>query len=543
MDIIKKFNLPSYVKGKTFSEASALIAKRFEDRNSPEDIATLNDLQGRLQQAQEHIKAMQEARTKPQQVANIPADAGMGAEPSGSEPASQPQVDAQGNKLFLGGLLGGDKSTGAGAGAAGGGVGAGGYMQAATGAMDLANMAFGDTGIDTSGRSAAPDVPSRGASAASGAMKGAQAGMAFGPWGGAIGGVVGGVAGLIGGGKANREAEEAAFNNDLAQHNQASNSYKSGGDLLANMYQDGGGTDPVITEAEKTLKEMKHYLATGRNLQYPANTITPKGVAEPSNPLGTRGWLADQGLGKREVGIENTLKPSGLADVGESAESQLQKSATNALVQPNKANVSDVPESRTKFNPTELLRYAPAAMNLAQLANLKKPEKVGLDRLGNKYEEQLVDERELQNVVQEGTLNTRDALLSSSGGSGSTARANLLASQLQGTKALSQAYQSAGAENRQEKRKGQQFDLSVDQTNLGQSNQEKNINLQLDAGYKSNKSKLMAQLGDDLGGIGQEELFKRYPELMGLSYGARGQHLTSEEKKKAAKKAARKQKN
>ena len=460
--IMKQFNLPTYVKGKTFSEASALIAKRFEDRNSPEDIATLNDLQGRLQQAQEYIKVIQEARTKPQQVATVSSHE-TGAEPSGSEPASQ--VDAQGNKLFLGGSLGGGKGAEAGAGeAAGGGVGVGGYMQAASGAMELANMAFGDTGIDTSGRSAAPDVPSRGASAASGAMKGAQAGMAFGPWGAAIGGVVGGAAGLIGGAKANREADEASFNYDLAQHNQASNSYKSGGKLLANMYQDGGGTDPVITD-------------------------------------------------------------------------------TNSSTQPNTANVSDVPESGTKFNPTELLRYAPAAMNLAQLANLKKPEKVGLDRLGNKYNEQLVDERELQNVVQEGTLNTRDALLSSSGGSGSTARANLLASQLQGTKALSQAYQSAGAENRQEKRKGQQFDLSVDQTNLGQSNQEKNINLQLDAGFQSNKSKLMAQLGDDLGGIGQEELFKRYPELMGLSYGSKGEHLTSEERKKAAKKAARKQKN
>ena len=180
MDIIKKFNLPTYVKGKTFSEASALIAKRFKDRNSPEDIATLNDLQGRLQQAQENIKAMQEARTKPQQVATV-SSYETGAEPSGSEPAS--------NQLDHGGSL--DPSDK--------GVGIGGYMQAATGAMDLANMAFGDTGIDTSGRTAAPDVPSQGAAAASGAMKGAQAGMAFGPWGAAAGGVIGGVAGLIGG--------------------------------------------------------------------------------------------------------------------------------------------------------------------------------------------------------------------------------------------------------------------------------------------------------------------------------------------------------
>jgi hypothetical protein len=66
MDVTSQFNLPNYIKGKTFAEASAVIAKKFKDRNDPESIATLNDLQGRLQKAQEHVKAVQEARTKPQ---------------------------------------------------------------------------------------------------------------------------------------------------------------------------------------------------------------------------------------------------------------------------------------------------------------------------------------------------------------------------------------------------------------------------------------------------------------------------------------------
>ena len=190
----------------------------------------------------------------------------------------------------------------------------------------------------------------------------------------------------------------------------------------------------------------------------------------------------------------------------------------------------------------EALRYAPAAMNLTQLAQLKKPGTVGLGRLGNQYNEQLVDERELQNTVQKGTLNMRDAILSSSGGSGSAARANLLGSQLQGQKALSGAYQAAGEANRQENRAGQKFNLGVDQINMQQGNTETNLNLEQQAGYETNKSKLMSQLGNDLGGIGQEELFKRYPELMGLSYGSKGQHLKSKsakEKAKIAKAAAK----
>lgn len=514
MDIIKKFNLPTFVKGKSFSEASALIAKRFEGRNSPEDIATLNELQGRLQQAQEFVKAEQEKRTRPQQVATVSSQE-TGAEPLGSEPASNQYEGGGGIFASLKGMLGGGGGEGA-EGAGGEGPGVGGYMQAAGGAMELANMAFGDKGIDTSGATAAPDVPSKGASTAMGAMKGAQAGKAFGPWGTAIGGVLGGAAGFIGGGKAQEEAQEADVNYDLNLHNKASNSYKSGGQLLANMYEHGGphNTDNPYADTEALIAEMR-------------------GASNKSR-------FAQMGLD--DASLDAIEREGELNDLNEFS-STLPDPNINPLGNDSDVTLDPAPENETKFNPTELLRYAPAAMNLAQLANLKKPDKVGLDRLGNKYEEQLVDEKGLQNVVQEGVLNTRDALIESSGGSGSTARANLLASQLQGQKAQSQAYQQAGAENRQEKRKAQEFDLGVDQTNLGQSNQEKNINLQLEAGYQTNKSKLMSQLGDDLGGIGQEELFKRYPELMGLSYGSKGQHLASEKKKKAAKKAARKQKN
>ena len=481
MDIISKFNLPSYLKGKSFSEASKIIADRFEGRNSQEDVDTLNDLQGRLQQAQDFVKAQQEAKTQPQQPQGMPPQGmpqgqpqGMHQMPDGSmmpgeshqgampqesmpqqEGMPQPGGEEQSaNSYMYGGkkeqynsyneggsmlnnLFPKDDS------GAEGGVGAEGYMAAATGALDLAKTAFGDTGIDTSGAVQAPDVSSVGASAATGAMKGASAGKAFGPWGAGVGAVLGGAAGFFGGKKQNADANEAALNFDLAEHNKITSSYRSGGDLLVNKYFYGGNMDD---------------------------------------------------------------------DSGDEA----------------------------KFNPAELLRYAPAAMNALQLDQLKPPTKVRLDRMGNRYNEQLVDEKELQNTVQSSVNNNRNAILSSSGGSGSDARANLLASQLQGSKALSGAYQAASGENRQEKRKAQDFKLNVDQMNMGQSNQETNLNLEQQAGYRTNKSKLLSQIGNDLGGIGQEELFKRYPELMGLSYGAKGQHLASAKRKKAAKKAERK---
>lgn len=556
MDIISKFNLPSYLKGKSFSEASKIIADRFEGRNSQEDVDTLNDLQGRLQQAQDFVKAQQEAKTQPQQPQGMPPQGmpqgqpqGMHQMPDGSmmpgeshqgampqesmpqqEGMPQPGGEEQSTNSYMyggkkeqynsynegGSML--DKLFPKDASGAEGGVGAGGYVAAATGALDLAKTAFGDTGIDTSGAVQAPDVSSVGASAATGAMKGANAGKAFGPWGAGVGAVLGGAAGFFGGKKQNADANEAALNFDLAEHNKITSSYRSGGKLLANMYDEGGHAHPHTDPNNKDLlAEMK------------------AGIRDAK--------FAQIGVGENALdGIEFRDKQAELDEFNTSFASDLSKTegiGSNPVTNTN--TNTDTDTDSAKFNPGELLRYAPAAMNALQLDQLKPPTKVRLDRMGNRYNEQLVDEKELQNTVQSSVNNNRNAILSSSGGSGSDARANLLASQLQGSKALSGAYQAASGENRQEKRKAQDFKLNVDQMNMGQSNQETNLNLEQQAGYRTNKSKLLSQIGNDLGGIGQEELFKRYPELMGLSYGAKGQHLASAKRKKAQKKAKRKE--
>jgi hypothetical protein len=128
--------------------------------------------------------------------------------------------------------------------ATGGGVSAGSVVGAAGTVLELGKTAFGPSGIDTSGRTAAPDVQGRGMSAASGALKGAQAGMAFGPWGAAIGGVVGGAAGLIGGGKAKRDAQEAGQQYTLAQNAQYRQS----------DFAFGGGIDPIV-KTDNTMKK------------------------------------------------------------------------------------------------------------------------------------------------------------------------------------------------------------------------------------------------------------------------------------------------
>jgi uncharacterized protein (TIGR02594 family) len=662
---MSKFNLPSYLKGKSFSDASALIAKKFEGRTDKESKETLNELQGRLQQAQEFVKAEQEAKSSPQgkQGAQhqMPDGSMMpGASHQGDAAASAPRADGAGmpmpeqspsmsgaqglaNKYFTGGPMGpGDKvkakgdgkeevtenslnilneetgmsfdretanrlfyrnsennmsdlnmgrykdanyfnvnkqtdsdtydinpsssnpqnaqgyadqlnelkklnpnakfsengyqdfqnrksmggnmnkyheggglgsvlgkaaikggseavaSEGA-AGAASGGIpgGAAGMSGAAATAMELGKTAFGPTGIDTSGATASPDVPSAGGAAAMGAMKGASAGMAFGPWGAAAGGVIGGVAGFVGGKKSKSDADDASLNFDNKEHNEATNKYVVGGALTED--------DPEKKPKDFSAKGLAAMLSGGVN--------------------------------------ESQKIKSNEENLGASMVSGAAKESQTQVVDPKTGDKTTKDgENLSKFNPMEMLRYAPAGMNALQLANLKNPKKVGLDRLGNKYDEQLVDERGLQNTVQDSVNNTRNSLLNVSGGSGGRAGANILASQLQGTKALSSAYQSATAENRQEKKAGQQFDLNVDKTNLGQSNQETSLNLEQEAAYETNKSRLLAQIGEDLGGIGEEEMFKKFPELMGNSYDSKGDHIATLKRIAAAKKKERNEK-
>jgi hypothetical protein len=570
--IMEQFNLPSYTKGKSFAEASKAISDKFKDRNDPESKSTHDELQGRLQEAQEHVKSKMQAASAPSSPeeggagAPAPEQAPMHNMPDGSQmPGEQHEEYAYGGSLptekgqlsaaqHLNMLAGGGPMYGAhindfdpnkgigyrtatediargntglgleqfqgntsltspssitpppglnktegletaldGAGEKAG-PGAGAVVAAAGTALSLGKKAFGPTGIDTSGNTAAPEVPGAGMAAATGAIEGASAGAAFGPWGAAIGGGIGAIAGGIGGKKAKNDAMEAQRNVSYKDHRIATSDYKMGGLLDQNQFLVGGDLD------------------------------------EYGNPIQERQMGFVEGFG---APMSNAL-PKETNDNAYYAGEADKKAASDKSILDN---------AKKSYNSGELLRYAPVVANAAQLLGLKKPGEERLDRMGNKYEESRFDEQAMQNLVKEDVAGNRNAILSSSGGSGSTARANLLASQYKGTQAISDGYLKGTAINAGEREKAQKFDMSVDQINIGQSNAEKDINAKNKGAYQSQKSALIAQLGQDLGGIGQEELFKKYPELMGLDYNSKGQFsakLLADKVKAAELKAAKK---
>lgn len=199
-------------------------------------------------------------------------------------------------------------------------------------------------------------------------------------------------------------------------------------------------------------------------------------------------------------------------------------------------------DNKDGFNWGSALRYAPAAMNAFQLATQKKPDIETLDRLGNRYKPKYVDEQAMMNKINNAG-NINEAMANASGGSSSTYRTNLLAGYLNKTKATSDAYLNATNINRGEDAKAQGFNLGVDKANLSQSNLEAEKNARNKGAYDTNKSKLLAQLGNDLGGIGLEEVRKKYPELAGMDYDTQGRYISwikSEEKRKKAEKADKK---
>ena len=475
MDIMSQFNLPSYTKGKSFSEASALIAKKFEGRNSPEDMETLNELQGRLQQAQEFVKAKEQERSQPQ-------DGGQHKMPDGSmmegathmDPSIPPQEQqmqdpnaqaVQENMFALGGMIKGKDNANT---FADGGK----FGELSKFLID--NQGMLNKGVDSSRLNSLN---------AQGYISNDGLGNKADTFGGNYG-----------------QGQNTSVINPSLQVSEGPFGGRSAVDSMIDRVGQPLGYDNNYIRNDGLGNKVDNFGGNAKNKDY------LRGDAQYSGQLDSMGIEDMSGIKGSDT--------SGVAPLGGG------KSSSN-----DSDGIDSNGRKTNKFNPAELLRYAGPATTAYQLATQKKPEDVSLGRISRKYDEQLVDERTLQNTVQNSAANAREALRGASGGSAASLSANLLASQLQSQKAQSGAYAQASAENRNEKRQGQQFDLGVDQINLQQGNAETNMNLARRAGYETNRSRLMAQLGQDLGGIGQEELFKKYPELAGLGYDWKGRKI------------------
>jgi len=597
-NMTKEMNLPNYIKGKTFAEASKAINNKFKDRFDKYSTETKNTFLERLKQAQETLKqqeqerALQIAQSMKANQQEIP-DMMNGETPEGMEEFTE-------RKQMV---VGGDTRDIEVGNTTGGMTGLAGkmspYLGAATGALSLAGLAQGN-GATTNQFS----------SGLNGAMQGAQAGMGFGPVGAGIGAAIGIGAGLIGSNKANKAKLEGIRQNAMNINSQFSDKYSKGGPLKKPWEQDSSfiHDDPNILnpllKPTNTIPQVgagspsnflrpsmksKNILPKAPTADMDTNVIknfhdilnisptTPGyGTAwgDKSNTLmfqndaerfpndeqiirmqkegktkysstkedilntkffkrNKRWGLTPEGYKYLDPETPNTaglvkpdapfVEPTGV-QAGMEAYYQKNKTTDTSDTQDNQGNWLD-------RNGGKILKYAPVAMNAFQLAKLKKPTNQHLQRLSDKFKPEYVDESQLQNIANQEMSNTINSV-GQLGGSQGAMRNSIIGAGLNKTKALSDAYMSAEAQNRATNQQGQQFNLGVNQFNAQTQHKESENWERNAANYETQKSKLLSSIGTDLGAIGKEEVNKnQIAEALGYSWD--GKYMTN---KKTGKK-------
>ena len=537
-NIVSQYNLPKSLVGKSVADATKFIDNKFKGRNDKISQSTKNGMLSKIAEAQEAMKPAepemeqsQEGMIDPTQMAfggyvnRQMEDGGYyeqnnpyfmqnpGVQQPGIGPMNQIQPVSQlsqANSLSqikpfsTGNQLPTASAVPDTAGAIGGGLkemsgktglGLSSALGAASTAIDLGKTAFGKPAQDTSGLAPSAKVNSGGMIAGS-AMKGASAGMAFGPLGAGIGAAVGGVGGLLGSNKAKKAAIKNANNYAVNVNKQFSDQYAMGGEI-----------DPMYYENLKLTPRNTAPIESISNLK-PAGTTVPY-------TIGTQPAV--------DISNANRQFAPGPSDLD--------------MLKYNAGKIGNY----INQNAGNLARYAPIAANALQLAQLKKPQGERLDRLSNRYKPEYVDEAVMRNIVDQEANNQINAL-TQSGASQGAVRNAILGAGLNKTKALSDAYMNAAAQNRATNDRAQTFNLGVDQVNLQQSNTEKE-NFAKDKGnYDTQKSKLIGQLGNDIGNVGKEEIYKKIAKTTtGYSWLGEYQKMnpdaTPEEVERAAKKA------
>ena len=612
-EIIRQYNLPKSLIGKSVADATKLIDNKFKGRNDKISQSTKNGMLSKIAEAQEAMKPQEPEMEQAQEGMIDPIQMAFGGyvnrqmsgggwydqnnpyfmnNPGVQQPGiglmnqiqpvsqltqanslSQIKPFSTGNQLPTSGAGNMSSMASMGANAAMPGMGEiiEGGKAVLGGIGNIAGSLMSKSKVDTSGIAPSAKVNSSGDVLKQGLVSAisnpSPSGM--------IKTLFSTGAGLITAGKDKKAALKNSNNFARRTNAQFSDQYALGG-KINQMGVGGFAEDPFVEYSKRTLPQL--------NLQ-PINQVIPSFINKGTpinNTQAIIGTKVDGDFGKNsKLALDKYRQSKGMSNVGQplSAADYTAMGLTSDGYKINKnAFRQQLPENlNLKLNsPTEgfnkytdiennveagkdkkslvgkglsyvndnlgnLARYAPIAANAYQLANLKKPQGERLDRLSNRYKPEYVDEAQLQNIVNQ-TMNNTVGAISQSGASQGQTRASILGSQLQRTKALSDAYGQAAAQNRATNDSAQTFNLGVDQVNLQQSNSEKDINARNQGAYDTEKSKLIGKIGENIGSVGNEQAYKKIAiTTTGYNWLAEYQKAnptaTAEEAVTAAKKA------
>jgi hypothetical protein len=494
-DIVNQFSLPKTLANKTVAEATKIINNKFEGRNSKIDNSTKKAMLDRIAEAQETIKQVEEAKQAEiaqsmQANSQEVPDMMEGQVPQGMEEFMQPQQQMAG-----GGSLQGQQNAELGA-------------NITHTAADMFVPGAGQMlkSSDQLGSSVGTMI---------GGKHGEQIGQMISPLGTFKGGITAATTGnlndipgigLFGGSTTKqKEQHKQQLNQDLLRSNQMTSNFAYGGKV--NKYF-GGGPIPQQTV---------NYLKSLQNVPNMQNTIQSARQSEGVNASMFTETNVPMTFGK---GKTFGPQPTGHTNY------QRFKNATDKTGK----WIGDATNKTGNFineNGANALRYTPAVINAFQLNQHNKRGYDTVNPMINniRYNPQYMDERALTNQINAESNYAGNALANASNGSLGMLSNNILASQLNKTRGLSDAYSRVADVNRNENRTGQQFNLGVDEANLARRINAEDMTARNKGAFLTEQSKLRAQIGNDLGNIGKEGVYKKLVKE-GFGYTYDGKYVT-----------------
>ena len=427
-EITQKFNLPKYIHGKSFAEASKIIEGKFKGRTDKEAMDTKEDLMSRLRDAQEYVKEVQAYKEEPAQPAQ--AEGPTHTMPDGTEmPGAQHQM-----------AYGGYKETN--------------------------------------------DYPHGGA---------------------------------------HDKPKAKALENFLTTYEVP---YASEGNPQFAL--EDSKTPSINVPKAKTKKEREDVQALNSELEIGRDPQLQQKLNN-SYTDGKKDTLTRGAKEFEQYGVENLAKTENL-DGSEEAYGKSSLSDTDVAAA-QQASIDSTKLSKLEKGLMTAGNLAPSAMNLAQLAMLKKPKEYRGAKINSTYRKEMTDEAAMQNAQNVENAGQRNAMRANSG-SQSMLLSNLRGQGLNALKGQGAAYAQSVANNQQERKNENAFNAKKEATNVEFSRQDDEINARNEGAYDTTKSELMSGLATDIGKMSKEALMKKYPELMGMDYDWLGEFNKKQKKAK-----------
>ena len=501
-EAVEAVGLPRKFIGKTPGSILSLIDKTFKDRNDAPSQATKKDIADKVAQAQEMIKAQQQAmQTQSQEV----PDMMNGQIPQGMEEFTQNQMSFGG---FFKGQQGQQNMSTLGTGMSGIG-----YNMTQGEDTVIAGDAKDNQMIDGTKDTVANAIGPIGQM-----FRGIQ------KMGQGIGNSIGGEAGA---GVADAFSPEEST---IAMWK----------DSDASSLEKVGGTVPILggvlahrAKKEKANKEALRNFKIGYS-QYNSDFAKggrindhgegPLGFRKPLNTIPQIGAGENYVMINPEVsgvsaftmpGASQGLKYPNMTPEGEVLKTPPATSNISNNNQIDRKNLANKVGKFTKNNYANIMRLTPVGINALELARLKRK---GYDKVNpilndTKFKPEYIDEKSALNLANSEMNNTINSI-SQLGGSQGATRNSILAASLNRGKQLSQSMIDAQGRNIATNQAGQQFNNQINEANIQRRAIAEDLTARNKGAYETNRSKLVSQIGTDIGRIGKEEVFKKIAKNM-----------------------------